>query len=168
MEIYRDYHQIYYQMVMGEVLTMQIVSSLLIVSNPTQPSVSLAEEIKFFIDINTSFLGMPVLEDGLSDSENISDDELSSPSLPVITKSNNRHQSTQIDSNLLPSHKHQYTKSVDNEVQSQSKSFYIRPQVPPAAVRTDQHKSSLEESSAISTGRLSFVQTNVTRKGKFR
>jgi len=100
--------------------------------------------------------GMPVLEDGLSDSENISADEQSSPS-PVVKKSNNRHQSTQIDLNhspLIPSHKHQYTKSINNELESQSKSFHIRPQVSSSTVRTDQPKISSEESSTIPTGRF--------------
>jgi hypothetical protein len=96
---------------------------------------------------------MPVLEDGLSDSENISGDEQSPPPPPVIPKSNNRHQSTQIDSNyasVIPSHKQQYTKSINNELESQSKSFYIRPQGPSSTVRTDQH----EEYSTIPTGRF--------------
>jgi len=111
---------------------------------------------------------MPVLEDGLSDSENISGDEQSSPS-PVVTKSNNRHQSTQIDLNhspLIPSHKHQHAKSINNELESQSKSFYIRPQVPSSTVRTDQPKISSEESSTIPTGKILLMNINVLKTKK--
>jgi hypothetical protein len=88
---------------------------------------------------------MPVLEDGLSDSECLSDDEQSSP---VKSKSNGRHQSTQsdflFDSNHSPlitsSHKQQFAKSAattttTNGPESQSKSFYIRPPPPSSFVR---------------------------------
>ncbi|CAF0732263.1 unnamed protein product [Rotaria sordida] len=76
---------------------------------------------------------MPVLEDGLSDSENISGDEQSSS---IKSKSNGRHQSTQSDflfdqnhsSLITSSHKRQFSKSTTtNGLESQSKSFYIRP-----------------------------------------
>jgi hypothetical protein len=86
--------------------------------------------------------GMPVLEDGLSDSENISDDD-QSPS--VKRRTNGRNQSTQSDlllglnlSSLKPSHKHQFTKSIPNECESQSQSFYIHP----TSTNLNQHKSS--------------------------
>jgi hypothetical protein len=81
---------------------------------------------------------MPVLEDGLSDSENRSDDEQLSS---VKTKSTNRHQSTQ--SNLVPSHKQQFAKH-----ETQSQSFYIRPQA------SSSQNIPSEESSTIPTGRL--------------
>jgi hypothetical protein len=100
---------------------------------------------------------MPVLEDGLSDSENISDDEQSTLPPSVITKSNNRHQSTQIDlnhSSLIPSHKQQYAKSNNNERESESKSFYIHPQTSSSIVQADQQKISSEETSTIASGRF--------------
>jgi hypothetical protein len=79
---------------------------------------------------------MPVLEDGLSDSENRSDDEQSSAVKPKV---NGRHQSTQSDflfdpnhsSLITSSHKRQFAKSINtNGQESQSKSFYIRPPPP--------------------------------------
>jgi hypothetical protein len=115
---------------------------------------------------------MPVLEDGLSDSENISDDEHSPPAASrVVKKPNNRHQSTQIDFNhstLIPSHKQQYAKSRNNEVESQSKSFYMHPQVPPpSTARIDQRTTPSEDSATIATGRCSFLSNNrLKRKGK--
>ena len=125
---------------------MQIVSFLWIVLNPVQPSVS-ENSIDYSKRSIFCFSDMPVLEDGLSDSENISGDERSSP--PVLPKSTNRHQSTQIDLNhspSIPSHKHQHAKS---EVETQSKSFYIRPPQMPSA--TAQNAPS-EDSSTIATG----------------
>ncbi|CAF3319753.1 unnamed protein product [Rotaria socialis] len=91
---------------------------------------------------------MPVLEDGLSDSENISDDE--QPSY-TTSKINGRHQSTQSDflfdpnhsSLITSSHKRQFSKSAaaaaaitTNGLESQSKSFYIRPQPPSSLVQS--------------------------------
>ncbi len=119
---------------------------------------------------------MPVLEDGLSDSENRSDDEQSSP---IKSKVNGRHQSTQsdflFDSNhsslITSSHKRQFAKSVNtNGQESQSKSFYIRPpppssfvppvvsnrSTPPAQTNEsneNQQKNSTEESSTIPAGK---------------
>jgi hypothetical protein len=84
---------------------------------------------------------MPVVEDGLSDSENLSGDEQLSP---VVIKSNNRHQS------IIPSHKQQFAKSVNNEHESSSKSFYIRPE----ASSSNAQKISSEESPTIPTGRF--------------
>ncbi|CAF1178772.1 unnamed protein product [Adineta steineri] len=83
---------------------------------------------------------MPVLEDGLSDSENLSGEEQSSP---IKSKINGRHQSTQsdflFDSNhsslVTSSHKRQFAKSTTNGVESQSNSFYIRPPPPSSFVR---------------------------------
>jgi hypothetical protein len=124
---------------------------------------------------------MPVLEDGLSDSENLSGDE---QSLPVKSKTNGRHQSTQsdflFDSNhsslITSSHKRQFAKSTTtattttNGVEPESKSFYIRPPPPASFVRpvtsnrstpplssnesnSNQPKISSEESSTIPTGK---------------
>ncbi|CAF3480223.1 unnamed protein product [Rotaria socialis] len=92
---------------------------------------------------------MPVLEDGLSDSENISDDEQPSS---TTSKINGRHQSTQSDflfdpnhsSLITSSHKRQFSKSAaaaaaaitTNGLESQSKSFYIRPQPPSSLVQS--------------------------------
>lgn len=112
---------------------------------------------------------MPVLEDGLSDSENRSDDEQSSP---TKTKSNGRHQSTQsdfiFDSNhsslITASHKQQFAKSSPtNGVEPQSKSFYIRPPPPsslvqpviPSPVQTNESKPSAEDASTTAAGKLS-------------
>jgi hypothetical protein len=110
---------------------------------------------------------MPVLEDGLSDSENISGDEHSSPPPRVAKKSNNRNQSTQIDFNhspTIPSHKQQHAK-----VESQSQSYYMHSQAPPppSMTRLDQQKPPSDDSSTIATGRYSFISNNrLTRKGK--
>ena len=121
---------------------------------------------------------MPVLEDGLSDSENRSDDEQSSP---TKTKPNGRHQSTQsdfiFDSNhsslITASHKQQFAKSTNtNGIESQSKSFYIRPPPPSSLVQpvipsrstppaqsnestnsNQQKTSTTEESSTIPAGK---------------
>ncbi|CAF1136782.1 unnamed protein product [Adineta steineri] len=105
---------------------------------------------------STSAVSMPVLEDGLSDSEQISGDERSPP---ITMKSTNRHQSTQSDflfhsspSSLMPSHKHQFAKSVNNEPEPQTKTSSNRPQLSSSTARTDhQQKISSEESSAIPT-----------------
>lgn len=125
---------------------------------------------------------MPVLEDGLSDSENLSDDEQSSS--PIKSKTNGRHQSTQsdflFDSNhsslITSSHKRQFAKSSTstastNGVESQSKSFYIRPPPPSSFVQPvltnrstppaqssnesnwNQPKGSSEETSTIPAGK---------------
>lgn len=108
---------------------------------------------------------MPVLEDGLSDSENISDDERSPSPLPsasVVIK-----KSTQINANpssLISSHKQQYAKSNPPELESPSTSFYIRPQVSSSTRRTDQQKISSEESSTIATGRLFFLLNNNSKQ----
>ncbi|CAF1601309.1 unnamed protein product [Rotaria magnacalcarata] len=99
---------------------------------------------------------MPILEDGLSDSENISGDEQPSS---TTSKINGRHQSTQSDflfdpnhsSLVTSSHKRQFSKSTaaaaaaaatttttttTNGLESQSKSFYIRPQPPSSLVQS--------------------------------
>ncbi|UJR08333.1 hypothetical protein I4U23_012604 [Adineta vaga] len=108
------------------------------------------------IKSNTA-VSMPVLEDGLSDSENISGDEHSPP---VRMKSTNRHQSTQSDflvqsnsSSLLPSHKHQFAKSTQHESESQVKTSSIRSQVPVSTTTqaNQQHRNIVEESSTIPT-----------------
>lgn len=143
---------------------MQIVSFLSIVLNRIQPLVSSTNENSFFIGIEIfSSLGMPVLEDGLSDSENISDDEHSPPAPRVVKKPINRHQSTQIDLNhspIIPSHKQQHAK-----IESQSPSFYMRPQAPlPSTARMDQQKPPSEDSSTIATGRFSFISNNRLKK----
>lgn len=97
--------------------------------------------VSFESQKSTPSTSMPVLEDGLSDSENRSDDEQSSP---VKSKSNGRHQSTQsdfiFDSNhsslITASHKQQFAKSnTTNGVEPQSKSFYIRPPPPSSLVQ---------------------------------
>jgi hypothetical protein len=119
---------------------------------------------------------MPVLEDGLSDSENHSGDEQSSP---IKSKKNGRHQSTQsdflFDSNhsslVTSSHKRQFAKSIPtNGVESESKSFYIRPPPPSSFVQPvitnrstppiqsnesnwNQPKTSSEEASTIPAGK---------------
>jgi hypothetical protein len=112
------------------------------------------------IKSNTA-ISMPVLEDGLSDSENISDDEHSPPAPRVAKKPINRHQSTQIDLNhspIIPSHKQQHAK-----VESQSPSFYMRPQAPlPSTARMDQQKPPSEDSSTIATDK------KLRKKGLFR
>jgi len=115
---------------------------------------------------------MPVLEDGLSDSENISDDERAPP---IPAKSNNRHRSTESDflfhsnpSSVMPSHKHQFTKSNNNEPQSQAKSYSNHSQASSSTGRTDhQHKIVSEESSAMPTGR-SIYKYQLVKKKKFR
>jgi hypothetical protein len=110
---------------------------------------------------------MPVLEDGLSDSENISDDERSPPK---TTNSNNRHRSTQSDflSHSNPSHKHQFAKSNNNEPQSQAKSYSNHSQASSSTGRTDhQHKIVSEESSAMPTGR-SIYKYQLVKKERFR
>lgn len=85
---------------------------------------------------------MPVLEDGLSDSECPSGDDTSSS--PVKSKTNGRHQATQSDflfdsnhSSLVnASHKRQFAKSTPpNGSEPQPKSFYIRPPPPSSFVR---------------------------------
>ena len=88
---------------------------------------------------------MPVLEDGLSDSENISGDEQSSS---VSRKMNARNQSTQSDfafdsnrSSLIPAHKHQFAKAIPNELESKSESFYIHP-TSTSSTNSNQHKTS--------------------------
>ncbi|CAF3509105.1 unnamed protein product [Rotaria sp. Silwood1] len=98
---------------------------------------------------------MPVLEDGLSDSENISNDEQSSP---IITKSKSRHQSTQSDllfdsnhSSSIPAHKNYSTKTINNEHISQTKSSYNSPSLSSSNTRVDQHKLSSHESSTTQT-----------------
>jgi hypothetical protein len=125
---------------------------------------------------------MPVLEDGLSDSENLSDNEQSSP---IKSKTNGRHQSTQsdflFDSNhaslVTPSHKRQFAKSTTattNGLESQSKSFYIRPPPPSSFVQPvlanrstppaqsnesnwNQQKTSSEEPSTIPAGKKTEI-----------
>lgn len=55
---------------------------------------------------------MPVVEDGLSDSENVSTDEHSPrPKLPVLTKATQIDLNHSSSSSTLPCHKHQHTKS---------------------------------------------------------
>ncbi|CAF1061064.1 unnamed protein product [Adineta ricciae] len=86
---------------------------------------------------------MPILEDGLSDSENLSGDEQQQSS-PVKSKTNGCHQATKSDflfdknhsSLVTSSHKRQFAKSVNtNGVEPQSNSFYIRPPPPSSFVR---------------------------------
>ena len=85
--------------------------------------------ISFESQKSSTAVGMPILEDGLSDSENISDDERAPP---MIHKSNARHQSTQSASaTSLP--KQKFAKSRAEPVESQASSFYIRPPPPPPA-----------------------------------
>jgi hypothetical protein len=144
--------------------------------------------ISFESQKSNTTASMPVLEDGLSDSENLSDDEQSSS--PIKPKPNGRHQSTQsdflFDSNhsslVTSSHKRQFAKSTattaTNGVEpSQSKSFYIRPPPPssfvkpvatnrstppitPNEVNSNQPKIPSEESSTIPAGKIeSFILT---------
>ena len=123
---------------------------------------------------------MPVLEDGLSDSENLSGDD--EKSAPPKSKINGRHQSTQsdflFDSNhsslITSSHKLQFAKSIPptttnttNGEESQTKSFYIRPPSTSSLVQTNhpvsstqsnesnwnQQKISSEESATIPAGK---------------
>lgn len=144
---------------------------------------------------------MPVLEDGLSDSENISGDE--QPSSSTKVKTNGRHQSTQSDfifdpnhsSLITSSHKQQFSKSASttNGVESQSKSFYIRPPPTTPVVQSasqtnrstvsststnetiqEQQKASSEETSSVQTGKMnvpylsflcsSFYYTNIIKR----
>jgi hypothetical protein len=111
-------------------------------------------------------LGMPVLEDGLSDSECVSDDE---QSLSMKSKLNGRHQSTQsdflFDSNhsslITSSHKRQFAKSTTiNGTESQSKSFYIRPPPPSSFVRPVM--TSRTNSTSISTNEVHRNQTKTS------
>ena len=75
------------------------------------------KEEKNTFSSKTSISDMPVVEDGLSDSENITTDEHSPPSkLPVLTKS------TPIDlnhssSSTLPYHKHHHTKPNNSPIE---------------------------------------------------
>ncbi|CAF4568504.1 unnamed protein product [Rotaria sp. Silwood1] len=93
--------------------------------------------ISFESQKSNTTASMPVLEDGLSDSENLSGDEQSAS---IKSKPNGRHQSTQSDflydqnhsSLITSSHKRQFAKSTTtNGLESQTKSFYIRPPPPP-------------------------------------
>ncbi|UJR37903.1 hypothetical protein I4U23_030591 [Adineta vaga] len=87
---------------------------------------------------------MPILEDGLSDSENLSGDEQQQSSSPIKSKTNGRHQSTQSDflfdknhsSLVTSSHKRQFAKSMNtNGVEAPTNSFYIRPPPPSSFVQ---------------------------------
>lgn len=93
---------------------------------------------------------MPVVEDGLSDSENISADEHSPPSkLPVLTKS------TQIDLNhspTLPSHKNQHAKPSNSQVEPPTQSFHMP------------SKPHLDDSSTIATGRLIAEKNSLVKE----
>ncbi|CAF1011050.1 unnamed protein product [Adineta ricciae] len=100
-------------------------------------------------------VSMPVLEDGLSDSENVSGDERSPPNR---TKSTNRHQSTQSDflfqsppSTLIPSHKHQFAKSTQQEPEFQNKTFPTQSHASTStAIQTSQQQRTVsDESSAV-------------------
>jgi len=127
---------------------------------------------------STTTASMPVLEDGLSDSENLSGDEQLSP---IKSKTNGRHQSTQsdfiFDSNhaslITSSHKRQFAKTTTtNGLEPQSNSFYMRPpppssfvrpvttttnrSTPPISTNDNQQKVSSEESSTIPAGRVRF------------
>ena len=123
---------------------------------------------------------MPVLEDGLSDSENRSDDEQTST---TKSKTNGRHQSTQSDflfdpnhsSLITSSHKRQFAKS--NGLESQSKSFYIRPPPPSSFVQPVlsnrsippiESKAPVEESSNALAGKIrdtsSFLVNTIKRQ----
>jgi hypothetical protein len=125
---------------------------------------------------STTTASMPVLEDGLSDSENLSGDEQLSP---IKSKTNGRHQSTQsdfiFDSNhaslITSSHKRQFAKTT-NGSEPQSNSFYMRPpppssfvrpvttttnrSTPPISTNDNQQKVSSEDSSNIPAGRVRF------------
>lgn len=135
---------------------------------------------------------MPVLEDGLSDSENLSDDEQIKS--PIKSKVNGRHQSTQsdflFDSNhsslITSSHKRQFAKTTPtatNGVESQSKSFYIRPPPPSSFVQPvltnrstppaqsnesnwNQQKTSSEETPTIPAGKQKYIICLLIRSKK--
>ena len=152
-------------------------ATMLTVSSPTtvkNPRTQLVKHLKIVELLNDGlFEGMPVLEDGLSDSECISGDECPSP---AKSKLNGRHQSTQSDFLFDPnhsalvtsSHKRQFAKSMaTNGPESQSASFYIRPPPPSSFVRPvntrsatstnesqeSQQKPSTEESSTQPAGK---------------
>lgn len=133
---------------------------------------------------------MPVLEDGLSDSENISGDEHSPP---VRIKSANRHQSTQSDflvqsnpSSLLPSHKQQFAKSTQHEPESQVKTSSTRSQVSASTTtqtkqqqqQQQQQRTIAEETPTVPTGnfiyqkgfieRVNNLDAKPRKKGLFR
>jgi hypothetical protein len=139
-EVWRSYHLISPRTVPGRM--MPIVSCRSRVKShlrtPVRSSVEITHQSPIILSVS---LAMPVLEDGLSDSECISGDEQSSP---MKVKSNGRHQSTQSDflfdsnhSSLInASHKRQFAKSTaTNGQESQPKSFYIRPPPPSSIVR---------------------------------
>ena len=176
MAVYRDYHQIYYPTVMVEEPMTLIVLFLLIVSNPIQLSVSFQSSAEENSENGVfMYLGMPVLEDGLSDSENVSGDERSPP---VRTKSTNRHQSTQSDflfqsppSTLIPSHKHQFAKSTQHEPESQIKTFptQLHTSASTAIQTSQQQRTVSDESQAITAGRLNCQEELIERvKTNFR
>ena len=122
-------------------------------------------------------VSMPVLEDGLSDPENLSDDEQSSS---IQSESNGRHQAASSDflfgsqhSSFITSlHKQQFAKSTTtNGLGFQSKSFYICPPSPSSFVQPvettcsatstsvnesdwNQQKTTTEDTSSIATGNM--------------
>ncbi|CAF3966934.1 unnamed protein product [Rotaria sp. Silwood2] len=109
---------------------------------------------------------MPVLEDGLSDSENISNDEQSSS---IITQSKSCHQSTQSDllfdsnhSSSIPTQKHYSTKTINNEHISAAKSSYNNTSVSSSNTQIDQHKITSHESSTIQTDKKLQKKDNDT------
>ncbi|CAM4751654.1 unnamed protein product [Rotaria magnacalcarata] len=102
---------------------------------------------------SNTIVSMPVLEDGLSDSENMSNDEHSPP---VLKKVNSRHQATQSDllfesnhSSLSVLHKQQFAKTRNNEFTTQLESSNNCSSISASKTRTDQHKMCSRESSTI-------------------
>lgn len=103
---------------------------------------------------------MPVLEDGLSDSEQI----INKDNSPLTTrKRNSRHQATQSDfvfssnhSSVMPSHKQQYSKAKPNEQASQSSPMHNSPSIPSSKSQIDQHRMPSQQSSISTTGRVIF------------
>ncbi|CAF2517489.1 unnamed protein product [Rotaria sp. Silwood2] len=124
--------------------------------------------ISFDSQKSNTTASMPVLEDGLSDSENLSGDEQSSS---IKSKSNGRHQSTQSDflfeqnhsSLITSSHKRQFSKSTTtNGLESQSKSFYIRPQPPPSS--SSSSSSSSTTTQPVTTNESNWQQQKVNNE----
>ncbi|CAF3428476.1 unnamed protein product [Rotaria socialis] len=102
---------------------------------------------------SNTVVSMPVLEDGLSDSENMSNDEHSPP---VLKKVNSRHQATQSDllfesnhASLSVLHKQQFPKTRNNEFTTQSESSNNCSSISASKTQTDQHKMCSRESSTI-------------------
>lgn len=116
-------------------------------------------------------LAMPVLEDGLSDSECISGDEESST---VKSKANGRHRSTQSDflfdstnhsSLITAAHKRQFAKSTSTMTNgvdtSNSKAFYIRPPPPSSFVQpVNSTRSPVNKSPTLTQTKTPSEQTS--------